>query len=293
MKIACVQMRSTEDPYENLLLVDAFVKEAERQGVDLVCFPENVFYRGPKRREGWTREEIFLSFEGGNVVSSPESHQDFAQSFAELSQNWRVGVSLGSVIEKSDAELPYNTHVFWDPDQASFQLYRKIHLFHFDGETASYAESRDFEAGDQRRMVNFRGFRIGLSICFDLRFPELFREYAIEDEAQVLLIPSAFASETGKQHWHSLLKARAIENQCHVVASAQWGTHLDSRSQNCECYGHGLVVGPWGESLADLGAEGDRWEIIELAPEALRGLRKRLPVLSSARFRQSLAKSGT
>lgn len=293
MKIACVQMRSSDDPLENLLLVDAFVKEAEDLGADVICFPENVFYRGPKKRGEWTREDLYLSFQDGKLNLSKTISNDFAECFHDISQNWKIGVSLGSIIEKSDFALPFNTHVFWDPDRAEFYLYRKMHLFHFEGEAARYEESRDFSPGTARNSFEFRGVRIGMSICFDLRFPELFREYAIEDHVQLLLVPSAFASETGRLHWHPLLQARAIENQCYVVAAAQWGAHQDSRGQLCECYGHGLVVGPWGDCRVDLGPRGDAFEVLQMGTAAQEGLRKRLPVLSSAHFRQSLRKSGT
>jgi predicted amidohydrolase len=282
LRVALVQMCSGDNPFENLALVNDFVQEACEQGADLVCFPENVFYRGPKKREGFDRTELFLSLSDNHRL---ELNSDFSKALYELMQNWPIAVSLGSVLELSeDPQMPYNSHFFVYPKGEKILSYRKIHLFEFHGNEAFYNESRDIRPGSQTLGVEWKGVNIGLSICFDLRFPELFRELALRRASQVFLIPAAFASETGRAHWHTLLRARAIENQVYVLASAQWGPHLDSKMQSCSCYGHALAYSPWGDSLAEAPERGDFLLCVDLDLQAQKGLRERLPALKSAKL---------
>jgi len=282
IKIAMVQMCSSDDPFENLLLVNDFVLEAQSQGASLVCFPENVFYRGPKKKEGFDRSHLYLSLdEKGQLETSSE----FSRALKTFAESWQIAVSLGSVLElREDPEMPYNSHFFVYPKGEKILSYRKVHLFKFHGSETLYEESRDIHPGESVLSVDLNGLKVGLSICFDLRFPELFRKLVLLDGAQLLLIPAAFAAETGRAHWHTLLRARSIENQSYVVASAQWGKHHDSRMQSCECYGHAVSYGPWGESLAELPEQGDALVCVSLDLSAQSKLRERLPALSSAKL---------
>ena len=287
MKIGLVQMCSSADPMENLLVVDAFVKEATDRGADLVCFPENVFYRGPKVSEAFDRKEISLSFENGNKLNTD---REFSKALSEIMEGWTIAVSLGSVLEcRGDVNHPYNSHVLRTKD-GQLTVYRKQHLFAFKGRDAQYEEARDISPGDNVECVDVGGVKVGLSICFDVRFPELFREMVLGRGAQVLLIPAAFAQETGEAHWHTLLRARAIESQSFVVASGQFGFHQDSRGQNCQCYGNSLVYGPWGEMLAELPGAEEGLLVADLDMRAQTELRERLPALKSARYWQNNAK---
>jgi len=287
MKIGLVQMCSGTDPMENLLVVDAFVKEAADRGADLVCFPENVFYRGPKKSESFDRREICLSFdENGQLVGTT----DFSRALAEIMSDWRVAVSLGSTLEcRGDVEHPYNAHLLRLAD-GRVVVYRKQHLFAFRGRQVHYEEARDISPGDGVRCESIRGVKIGLSICYDLRFPELFREMVLGRGAQVLLIPAAFARETGEAHWHTLLRARAIENQAFVVASGQFGCHTDSRGQVCECYGNSVIYGPWGECVAELAGSEEGLLVADLDFEAQKELREKLPALKGARYWENNAR---
>ncbi|MEO5667139.1 MAG: nitrilase-related carbon-nitrogen hydrolase [Bdellovibrionota bacterium] len=287
MKVGLVQMCSGSDPIENLLVVDSYIKEATDRGADLVCFPENVFYRGPKESPTFSRKEICLSFdEAGKLVAKTE----FAQALSEIMSGWDVAVSLGSTLEcRGDVAHPYNAHLLRKAD-GTISVYRKQHLFAFKGRTANYEESKDISPGDNVRCEEIKGIKVGMSICYDVRFPELFREMVLGRGAQVLLIPAAFATETGEAHWHTLLRARAIENQAFVVASGQFGCHTDSRGQLCECYGNSIVYGPWGETVAELAGSEEGLLVVDLDFEAQNELRSRLPALSGARFWENTAR---
>ena len=287
MKIGLVQMCSTDDPMENLLTVDAYVREATERGADLVCFPENVFYRGPKKSATFDRKDICLSFGDGGELNLD---REFATALSEFMASWKIAVSLGSTLEcRGDVAHPYNAHLLRKAN-GEIIVYRKQHLFAFRGKSANYEESKDISPGDRVHCEEIAGVKVGLSICFDVRFPELFREMVLGRGAKVLLIPAAFAQETGEAHWHTLLRARAIENQAFVVASGQFGTHTDSRGQVCQCYGNSIVYGPWGETVAELADSEEGILVAELDLEAQKELQERLPALPNARYWQNSAK---
>lgn len=287
MKIGLVQMCSGADPMENLLVVDAFVKEAADRGADLVCFPENVFYRGPKKSETFDRKDVCLSFDESCTL---KQSNEFSRALGELMSGWNIAVSLGSTLEcRGDEAHPYNTHVLREAN-GKITVYRKQHLFAFQGRDVQYEESKDISHGDTVHCVDIGGVKVGMSICYDLRFPELFREMVLGRGAQVLLIPAAFAQETGEAHWHTLLRARAIENQSFVVASGQFGCHTDSRGQLCRCFGNSLIYGPWGELVAELAGSEEGILVADLDFEAQNELRQRLPALAGARYWQNNAK---
>ncbi|NCN40063.1 hypothetical protein GW916_02310 [bacterium] len=280
-KVAIVQMCSSDNPYENLALVNDFVQEATDQGAELVCFPENVLYRGPKAKKGWSREEITLKIQRGQV----EPTHEFSLELIKSIESWTIDVSLGSVLECGGADHIFNTHLYCTPQsspQGGIKAYQKIHLFRFEGKDVMYKEAKDFNSGTKLVTAKLGAESIGLSICFDLRFPELFRKMSLDEGCSALLIPSAFAQETGEVHWHSLLRARAIENQCMVFASAQWGSHVDSRGQSCLCFGKALAVDPWGTILWEGPAIGDAMGVVEWDVQWQAKLRSRLPVLEDA-----------
>jgi nitrilase len=294
LRIGVVQFRSTDDPWRNLLLVNDYVSAAAQAGCALVCFPENVFYRGPREPTGFAREELFLSVDGKSEIAPIT---DFSRALREIAQDWPLAVSLGSVLERSPTPLPYNSHWVVHADH-TVSRYQKIHLFDYSGQGASYKESRDVSAGLTPVTVNLsRGTRggpkLGLSVCYDLRFPELYRVLSVRLGAQVLLAPSAFTLETGRAHWHTLLRARAIENLSFVVAAAQWGAHFNARGEELWCYGHSIVLGPWGETLAEAREQGDEMLVVDIDFSSLQRAREKLPALQGTKLLQGASGSSS
>lgn len=281
LKVGVAQLQSGSDSWLNLALVQNFISDAEERGVDLLCFPENLFFRGPKKGDGFDRQESFLARDsrGFLKVDSP-----FSEALSEIFARTRLTLSLGSVYEKAlEGGLPYNSHWIVKPG-AGIEAYHKVHLFNFDSAQGSYREADEMRAGDRPVSVEVKGWRVGLSICFDLRFPELFRQLVLREKCELLLIPAAFTRMTGEAHWHTLLRARAIENLAFVAAAGQWGDHVDSKGQHLYCYGHSLIASPWGEVLAEAPAEGDALVVSELSAADLRERRERLPALSCTRL---------
>ena len=236
MRVAVVQMTSTDDLHANLAAAEAFVDEAAGLGAEFVALPEMFAYL---RREG----QRFPHAQGldGEIIGS-------ASSWAR-----RHGVRLlaGSIAEgHADEERAHNTSVLISPEGEVEAVYRKMHLFDVDLGSAGgvFTESKSIAPGDELALAETPEGGIGLSICYDLRFPELYRELTSRG-ARFLTVPSAFAVRTGRDHWEALLRARAIENQCFVIAPAQCGRH----SENRESYGRSLIVDPWGLVLAQLG----------------------------------------
>ena len=231
-QVAAVQMTSTADRARNLETAIRLVGEAADLGARLVGLPENFAYMGP--------EEGRLA--GAEAVDGPT-----VQALCEVARRRGVYVIAGSIHEKvADPKKTANTSVLIADDGSIVAVYRKIHLFDVqipDG--ARYAESEVVVAGDQAIIAPTPLGRIGLTICYDLRFPELYRELSRRG-ARVLCVPSAFTERTGKAHWEVLLRARAIENLAYVVAPAQVGRHSSSR----QTFGNAMVVDPWGVVLA-------------------------------------------
>jgi predicted amidohydrolase len=236
LRVAAVQLQSNDDVEQNLEQCQKLVGSARREGAQLVLLPENFAYFGD--HEGKRRAAERLS----------ESEGKIQRALAELARASEVFLVAGGFPEASnDATRPFNTALVYGPDGRLVCSYRKIHLFDValrDGTVL--AESAATSAGISPITFDIGRFRIGLSICYDLRFPELYRAL-VDRGANVLLVPAAFTAHTGKDHWHPLLRARAIEAQCFVVAAAQWGKHPLGRTT----YGHSLIVDPWGTVVAE------------------------------------------
>ena len=233
LRIGLVQMNSRSDKTANLAVAEQLVTEAVQQGAQLVALPEYVNFLGPRELHDANAEPI----------PGPTTER-----FAELAR--RLGIYLlgGSILERS--EIPgkfYNTSVLYGPDGSILAIYRKIHLFDVDltGNVTSN-ESATILPGDRIVTAEVAGHTVGLTICYDLRFPELYRLLALAG-AELILVPAAFTLYTGKDHWHVLLRARAIENQCYIAAPAQIGPHDPGQ----QCYGHTLVADPWGTVIAE------------------------------------------
>ena len=270
---AAVQMKAGPDKAENLAAADGFVARAAADGASLVALPEVFAWRGRQSSE----PEIAEPLDG------PIS--EFAAACAK-----RHGVFLvaGSFLESSRAASgtgragrAFNTAIVFDPSGESIAVYRKIHLFDvsIEGEI-NIRESDTRRAGDRPVVVETELGKIGLAICYDLRFPELFRCPA-DQGAEIVVMPSAFTEPTGRAHWHTLIRARAIENQCYFVAPNQYG---DTR-YGFRDYGHSLIVDPWGKVLADGGNEGPQLVKAELDSDRLAEVRKNLPALTHRKIR--------
>ena len=236
MHVAVVQLSAQEDVDENLSRARHWIAQAAADGAHLVVLPENFAFMGEEARKRELAERVDGAFPGPILSSILES--------ASKHGVWVLG---GGMPEKSDdTARPYNTSVLVDSRGEVAATYRKVHLFDAtlpDG--TAIRESAATSAGSEAVVVEVLGVTVGLSISYDVRFPELYRRLVAQG-ARIVTVPSAFALTTGKDHWHILLRARAVENQVYVLAPAQNGRHARGR----HTYGKSLIVDPWGEVIA-------------------------------------------
>ena len=264
MRVAVCQVNSRSDRAANLTTAVALLHRAADAGAALAVLPEYLDYLGPV---------------DGRPKPEPVDGE-FAATFADAARQLGMWVVAGSFQESGpDATRTYNTSLVFDRSGALAATYRKIHLFDIDiPGRVSERESNAVAPGGEVVTVDIDGVRVGMSICYDLRFPELYRQLAI-DGAQVLLVPAAFTAHTGRDHWEVLLRARAIENQCYVVAAGQSGDHEPGKS----CYGRSMVVDPWGTVVAQA-VDGVGVIIADLDLDRLVRLRRELPSLANRRL---------
>jgi predicted amidohydrolase len=237
-KAAMIQMRSGIEPAANVDAAARLIGEAKTTGADYVQTPEMTNIMEAKR------ERLFTT-----IV--PEEQDTSLATFRELARKLRIFVHVGSLAIKAGPERAANRGFLIDPRGDIAARYDKIHMFDVDlsgGE--SYRESRTYRPGELAVLSDLPWGRLGVTICYDLRFPALYRALA-EAGATMLAIPSAFTKQTGEAHWHVLNRARAIENGCFVFAAAQGGKHENGR----DTFGHSLIVDPWGRILAEGGTE--------------------------------------
>lgn len=264
--VACVQLRSTEDRAASLDRAEALIARAAHWGAKLVATPENT---------------PFLGAPAAKVASAEPLDGPTGRRMAHLARTLGIHLLVGSVGERLDDRRCYNTSLLYGPDGGLLARYRKLHLFDVDIPGGPrFQESAHIAPGDQVVVADTPIGRIGLSICYDVRFPELYRAL-VDGGAEIVAVPSAFTLHTGKDHWHALLRARAIETQCWVLAPAQEGRH-DPQGTRWS-YGHSLVVDPWGTVVAECG-EGEGIAIAELDLDAARRVRRALPVRSHRRL---------
>jgi predicted amidohydrolase len=264
---AVVQLTSTSDEAANWDAARRLVERAAAHGARLVATPENTNYLGPHEEKVRRAEPL-----DGTTVGR----------FAELARRLGIHLLLGSFNERSDEPARcYNTSVLLGPEGQLLAVYRKLHLFDVDVPGGvRFAESATCKPGDPADprhglvVADTPLGRLGLTICYDLRFAELYRRLA-DLGADLLAVPSAFTLATGKDHWEPLLRARAIENQCFVLAPAQHGRHDDGGLR--ESYGHAMIVDPWGLPLATA-ADGPGLAIAEIDLERAAQVRQAIPV---------------
>jgi predicted amidohydrolase len=264
--VGAIQMTSTTDVEANVTTAERLVRRAARAGAALVALPENFAY---------------LRSEGSPIAYRQRLRGELTGRLAELAAGEGCYLLAGSIPEAVPrSRRIHNTSILFGPDGRQLAVYRKIHLFDIDiPGGATFKESRTVAPGDRAVVVDTPLGRLGLSICYDLRFPELYRRLALKG-AQVLFVPSAFTAYTGKFHWLPLLKARAIENQCWVVAPAQGGRHSADR----QSWGRTAVFDPWGELVA-VRERGPGVVLARIDLGRVEQVRKGLPVLDHAQRR--------
>jgi predicted amidohydrolase len=265
-KIGLVQLCAREDVEQNLKQAEQGVRQAAEQGAALVMLPENFAFIGPERAKVALGETL-----GEGPISS---------AMAALARELGIHLALGGIPERAeDPQRVYNTFALYGPDGRLAAAYRKIHLFDIHvPEAIGFLESTTVAPGTEPVVVQTPLARLGLTICYDLRFPELYRALALRG-AEVLLVPAAFTLYTGKDHWHVLLRARAIENVSYVAAAAQFGRHNEKRAS----YGRSMLVDPWGQVLAEA-PDGELEVVVATVDlERVRRLRAAMPTLEHVR----------
>ncbi|MFC4409969.1 carbon-nitrogen hydrolase family protein [Chungangia koreensis] len=261
MKVAVVQMNTKSNKEENLQKAEGFIRQAADNGATLVSLPEYFNYMGEEAGKLANAEEIA----NGQTV----------ELLSDLAKQNEIYIHAGSMIEKHSEQKSYNTSLVIAPNGKIIGKYHKIHLFDIAiNGVSSYMESNSIEGGDSSEMVELPFGKAGMAICYDLRFPELFRKYALEG-CNILFLPAAFTQYTGMLHWETLLRARAIENQCYVIAAGQIGSHLPGKV----CYGNSMIIDPWGTVVARA-PEKEGVIYAELEEERVKSARESIPCLT-------------
>jgi nitrilase len=268
MRVAAIQMSSGADVGANLALAGALISEAAAEGAGLAVLPENFALMPVSGRDKARHAEAL----GNGPI------QAFLADTARHHRVWIVGGSLP--LETPDPERVYGASLVLDAQGVTRAVYRKIHLFDVDlaASRETYRESHSMMAGSEPVLVETPAGKIGLSICYDLRFPELYRRY-VSEGASLFTVPAAFTAVTGEAHWRTLLGARAIENLAYVIAPAQWGRHPDGRST----WGHSMIVDPWGTVLAER-AEGNGIVTADIDDAQVARLRREFPALDNRKM---------
>jgi deaminated glutathione amidase len=271
VRIALIQMRSLRSPDANLDAAAALIRQAKAAGARYVLTPEMTNVMGLDR---------------GGVLATVGTEDDDRSlaGFRELARELKLYIHLGSLALRTDGERAVNRSFLLDAEGDILARYDKIHMFDVDLDNGeSYRESHTYVPGDMAVVADLPWGRLGLSICYDVRFPALYRALA-EAGASMITVPAAFTRQTGEAHWTVLLRARAIETGCFVLAAAQGGMHENSR----QTYGHSMVVDPWGKVLAEGGVE-PACVIADLDLSAVGAARRRIPSLQHGRRFEMLA----
>ena len=272
LTLAAIQMVSTPDLALNLDRADALVAEAAARGARLAVLPEYFCLMGRDDRDKL-------------AIAEPAGDGPIQRRLAALARRhglWLIGGTLPLAID-GDVAHATNTCLVFAPDGTLAARYDKIHLFRFDDGERRHDEAATLRAGTAPTAFDAtdrtgRAHRVGLSVCYDLRFPELYRAL-MQPACDLIALPAAFTWPTGQAHWELLLRARAVENQCYVIASAQGGRHPNGR----RTWGHSMIVDPWGRVLAER-AEGEGVVVADLDPAVLEDVRARLPALQHRRL---------
>lgn len=260
MRVAIIQMNSQNDIGANLEAADVLLQNAARQKADYALLPENF---------------AFMGSESEKIAKSKAISAEALAFLERAAKQHQLTITGGGMPMPAESGKFFNSAITVTPDGKIFHRYDKLHLFDAQpGDKISYQESRSTEPGRiELALFQLGGFSFGMSICYDLRFPALYRTYAHQG-AHVLCVPAAFTHLTGSAHWHSLLRCRAIENTCYAIAAAQCGEHPAGR----ETFGHSIAIDPWGQILAEL-QELPGVAVVELELNRVEEVRRRLPSL--------------
>jgi predicted amidohydrolase len=277
LEVAVAQLNAQDDVQANLATIASLVARASKRGAQLVSLPEGCASLGNTEKKRANAEPAPTLGDAPTVGLA-------LTTLSALARTHRVAIAAGGLaIASSDPARPYNAHVVFDAEGTTRAVYRKLHLFDVDlPDGTTLRESDSSSAGEPSSdllTVDIGGWRLGLTICYDLRFPELFRAL-VDRGAHALLVPSAFTVPTGKDHWHVLMRARAIESQCYVAAAAQWGRHPEGRLT----YGKSLIADPWGDVIAQA-SDGVGIALATLDPKRITDVRAQLPSLRHRRLR--------
>jgi predicted amidohydrolase len=262
---AAVQMVASDDKAANLAEAEGWIRQAASNGARLVVLPEVFIWRGNKNEERYSAETIW----------GPSSER-----LSSLARQLKIYLLGGSILEQiPGSDKAYNTSLLFDPAGKLLASYRKIHLFDVDlANGTTLRESATREYGDGVVVADTELCPMGLTICYDLRFPELYRALTSQG-AQVIFVPSAFTAYTGQAHWEALLRARAIENQVYIIAPDQYG----KSPKSFETHGHSMIVDPWGKVIAEL-PDGPGVIAAEIDLDYLAKVRGELPALKHRRL---------
>lgn len=265
IRAACVQLRSGVEPAANLSRIKPLISEAASRGAGFIATPEMT--GALDIRSGGTQR--FAKTEAEDIVLS---------ALRDRAKSLKIWLLIGSLaIRLEDEDRFANRSFLINPDGDIVTRYDKIHMFDVEvGDGQSYRESKSYKSGKSLALADTPFGAIGLSICYDLRFPHLYRSLA-QKGARILTCPAAFTKVTGEAHWHVLLRARAIETGCFVIAPAQAGKHEDGR----ETFGHSLIISPWGEILAKGKADGEDIIMADIDLSQVDTARRRIPSLSN------------
>lgn len=264
---ACVQLNSCDSIDDNLSQIQKILS-AHKPKLDIIVLPENATL---------ISNDITLK----RNYAKPEAYQTVFETLSSMAKSKNAWLIAGTLLIKDEQhpDKMFNHCPVFAPDGTLVTSYNKMHLFDADLGSESWLESSQISPGTSPAIVGMnQHWHIGLSICYDLRFPELYRHYS-NHQCNIMTVPASFTVPTGKAHWETLLRARAIENQCYVLAAGQWGKHSDGR----QTYGHSMIIDPWGETLAKLD-EGTGIITAELSLERLSSLQQRMPVLQHRRL---------
>ncbi|MGZ5274779.1 MAG: carbon-nitrogen hydrolase family protein [Caldimonas sp.] len=265
MNIAALQMVSSPSVERNLDAARALLARAAEDGAELAVLPEYFCLMGRSDRDKL-------------AVAEAPGDGPIQRMLAEAARRHRIWLVGGTLpLASGEADRVMNASLVFSPDGVAVARYDKIHLFRYDNGREQYDEGRTLKAGGAPVAFDAGALRVGLSVCYDLRFPELYRAL-MKPPCDLLCVPSAFTYPTGSAHWEVLLRARAIENQCYVIAAAQGGRHENGR----RTFGHSLIVDPWGEIVAML-PEGEGVVAGEVRHERIAEVREQLPALEHRR----------
>lgn len=268
MKIALAQLNSNDEIEQNLLAMTKLIELACDQKPDLILFPEN---------------SLFFRLNSADEVKALSFKDSAFQNLIALVNKVRIAIHLTTALKDESGQV-FNASALLRPDQKPEILYRKIHLFDIElNGQKPIRESDCFMHGEKENIFELNGFRFGSSICYDVRFSELYFKYA-KQSVDVILVPAAFLVKTGEAHWQVLLRARAIESQCYVLAPAQSGKHTgNDPSQFRETYGHTMAISPWGQIVAEKNS-GVGLVYVELNKNDIQSVRDQIPMKNHRRL---------